>query len=216
SETEANGVAESKRVHPRSQVRQFRTPGSARGAPDDRRPYLNLPKKREFLNYLRAVAVERPMKKILVFAIGTLAGIASFTLEASERKDFVAAVSIAEGEVFPVTFSIFDHGGEDTIDLYLDGRKWTAPLILRDTPELQGNPTSKVFDAVFTSDDGMFSIILTGRFYDFDAGMGDGTIAVHAGATIPTKAGLPLIQAKLKVGSLTIRELKAEQVGAGS
>ncbi|GAA5484387.1 hypothetical protein [Haloferula sargassicola] len=41
SETETNGVAESKRVHPRSPVRSFRTPGSARGAPDDRRPYLN-------------------------------------------------------------------------------------------------------------------------------------------------------------------------------
>ncbi|WP_353566154.1 hypothetical protein [Haloferula sargassicola] len=41
SETETNGVAESKRVHPRSPVRSFRTPGSARGAQDDRRRYLN-------------------------------------------------------------------------------------------------------------------------------------------------------------------------------
>jgi hypothetical protein len=130
------------------------------------------------------------------------------------RESYVVAITLEKGKAIPATLTFSISDDENVVDLYLNGKKWTAQLTLRDVPELKGNAVTKMFDAVFKAEDGISSVTLTGRFFDYATGDGDGLIAIHLGAKIASEAGLPSIPASIQVGSLTIQALKAEQDAA--
>ena len=151
------------------------------------------------------------MKYILFCTIAFYTSLLPSNAVDPHRESYVVAITLEKGKSIPATLTFSIREDENIVDLYLNGKKWTAPLTLRDVPDLKGNPVTKMFDAVFKAEDGISSVTLTGRFFDYTTGDGDGLIAIHTGAKIASEAGLPSIPASIQMGSLTIQKLRAEQ-----
>lgn len=151
------------------------------------------------------------MKSILLCIISLFASLLLSNGDTPRRDSYIVAITLEKAKAIPATITFSIREEEKIVDLFIKGKKWTAPLILRDVPELKGNPVTKMFDAVFIADDRLSSITLSGRFFDYTTGNGDGLISFHNSAQIASSGGLPSVPATIEVGSLSIQKLTTDQ-----
>ena len=127
----------------------------------------------------------------------------SFAAEA-ETTIFVAAFPGNEKWATPGSFTFVKKGENTYLIVAKDELHVRMPVKLRPSPHSSETYTVKFFDAVYIADDGLSSVVVTGRFTDTE---GDGTIAIHKAAVTNEQQGSielsPFVLASLKTGQAT-------------